>query len=76
MLLTKRGFSLLLSVLLLTLAVITPSHAALNAAVAGAFTTLSTDALALIDLAWTVVVPVVSGFIVLRLFKSTASKAV
>lgn len=42
----------------------------------GAFSTLSTDVLALIDLAWTAVIPVTVGFIVLRLFKKAASSAV
>lgn len=53
----------------------TSANAALPAAAAGAFTSLQTDALALIDLAWTVVIPVAIAFIILRLFKKAASSA-
>jgi hypothetical protein len=57
-------------------AVILPSTAmaALPTGAATAFTTLQEDALGLIDLAWPVVVAVTAGFIVLKLFKKSASK--
>lgn len=51
------------------------ANAALPAGAAAAFTTLSTDALALVDLAWTVAIPVVVAFIILSLFKRAASSA-
>jgi fluoride ion exporter CrcB/FEX len=51
------------------------ASAALPPGAAGAFTTLSTDALALVDLAWTVAIPVAVAFIILKLFKKAASSA-
>jgi len=51
------------------------SHAALPAAVATAFTDLLTDVLAMVDLAWTVVVPVTIAFIILGMFKRAAYSA-
>lgn len=64
-----------LSVLAMFLSVVTMSHAALSAAVAPAFAQLQTDALALVDLAWTVAIPVAVAFIILRLFKKAAGSA-
>jgi hypothetical protein len=52
------------------------SQAALPAAVGTAFTDLLTDALALIDLAWTVAVPVTIGYIILGMFSRAARTAV
>jgi hypothetical protein len=72
----KKYLSAFLAVLVMFGLSASPSFAALAAGVATAFTTLQTDSLALIDLAWTVVVPVVSGFIILRLFKTAASHSV
>ena len=51
------------------------SSAALPTAAAGAFTTLSTDVLELVDLAWGAAVPIVVAFIILRMFKRAASSA-
>lgn len=51
------------------------AFAALPAAAATAFTDLQTDALALIDLAWTVAIPVSIAFIILRMFRRAASAA-
>jgi len=51
------------------------ANAALPAAVATAFTDLQTDALDLVDLAWTAVVPITIAFIILRMFKRAASSA-
>jgi len=51
------------------------SFAALPAAVAPAFASLVTDSLKLVDLAWTVAVPVTVAFIILRLFRRAASSA-
>jgi hypothetical protein len=53
-----------------------PSFAALNAGVATGFTSLQTDALALVDLVWPVVIAVTVAFIILGLFKKAANKAV
>lgn len=50
--------------------------AALNAGVAAGFTGLQTDALALVDLAWPVVIAITVAFIVIGLFKKAAQKAV
>jgi hypothetical protein len=49
------------------------AFSALPAAVGTAFTALQTDAMALIDLAWTVVVPVTIAFVILRMFRRAAS---
>jgi hypothetical protein len=51
------------------------SHAALPAAVGTAFTDLLTDINSLIDLAWTVVVPVTIAFIIIGMFKRAAYSA-
>ena len=53
-----------------------PANAALSAAAEPAFTALKTDALSLIDLAWTIAAPVSGGFLVLGLFKKAAAKGV
>lgn len=50
------------------------AHAALPTAVTGAFTSLQSDGEALIDLAWPVVVALVGGFILIKLFKRAAGK--
>lgn len=63
------------SVGVLSLASISSAHAVLPAAVATAFTDLNTDAMALIDLAWTVAVPITIGFIILGMFKRAARSA-
>jgi hypothetical protein len=60
----------------LFLASIGVSEAALNAGVATGFTSLQTDALALVDLVWPVTIAVTVAFIILSLFKKAASKAV
>jgi hypothetical protein len=52
------------------------ANAALPAAAATAFTGLQTDALDLVDLAWTAIIPITVAFIILRLFKRAASSAV
>jgi hypothetical protein len=64
------------SLVALALASIGTAEAALNAGVATAFTSLQTDALALIDLIWPVVTAVTVGFIIIQLFKKGAGKAV
>lgn len=51
------------------------AHAELPLAASGAFTTLSADVLALVDLAWTAAVPITVAFIILRMFKRAASSA-
>lgn len=71
----KIGLFLLAS-LLMTLGFIQPAEAALNAGVATAFTTLETDGLALVDLAWPVVTALTVAFIIIGLFKKAANKAV
>lgn len=53
-----------------------PAHATLNEGVATGFTSLQTDALALIDLVWPVAIAVTVAFIILGLFKKAANKAV
>ncbi|MDP1615677.1 MAG: hypothetical protein Q8L68_07745 [Methylococcales bacterium] len=52
------------------------AEAALNAGVATGLTALQTDALALVDLVWPVLIAVTVAFIILGLFKKAASKAV
>lgn len=54
---------------------VTAAHAELPAAASTAFTDLQTDALALVDLAWTAAIPITIAFIILRMFKRAASSA-
>jgi hypothetical protein len=72
----KKLFQTASLILVFVLAGISNVFAALNAGVAAGFTSLQTDALALIDLAWPVVIAVTVAFIVISLFKRAASKAV
>ena len=51
------------------------AEAALNAGVASAFTSLQTDGLALVDLAWPVITALTVAFIIIGLFKKAANKA-
>lgn len=51
------------------------AHAALPEGASTAFTTIQTDGLALIDLAWPVAVAITGGFILLKLFKRAANRA-
>lgn len=50
------------------------AFAALPEGATTAFTTLQTDALDLLDLAWPVVIAVTVGFIILKMFKKAAGK--
>lgn len=59
-----------------SLAVVDSANAALNAGIATGITGLQTDALALVDLVWPVVIAVTVAFIMLGLFKKAAGKAV
>lgn len=62
-----------------SLAGLSTASAALPASVTdattGAFAVLLTDSLAMIDLVWTVAIPVTVGFILIRMFKRGASSA-
>jgi hypothetical protein len=49
--------------------------AALPVAATTAFSDVQTDGLALIDLAWPVVIAITSAFIIIKLFKKAANKA-
>jgi len=60
----------------LMIASVESAHATLNSGVAAGFTALQTDALALVDLVWPVVIAVTVAFIILGLFKKAAGKAV
>jgi hypothetical protein len=51
-----------------------PAFAELPTGATTAFTAVQADALALIDLAWPAVIAVVTGFIILKLFKKAANK--
>jgi len=51
------------------------AHAALPVAATTAFTDLKTDALALVDLAWTAAIPITIAFIILGMFRRAASSA-
>lgn len=51
------------------------ASAALPTSATTAFTDLQTDALALVDLAWTAAVPITIAFIVLGMFKRAAGSA-
>ena len=59
----------------LGLALASPFAFALPAAVTAGFTLLLDEANALIDLAWTLVVPITIAFIILRMFKKAAASA-
>jgi len=59
----------------LGLGVVGSANAALPAAATTAFTSLQTDGLALVDLAWTAAVPITIAFIILRMFKKAAASA-
>ena len=59
----------------LVLGSIGSASAALPVSATTAFTDLQTDALALVDLAWTAAVPITIAFIVLGMFKRAASSA-
>lgn len=48
------------------------AEAALPAGVQAGFTTLQTDGLALIDLAWPVIIAITVAFIIIKLFKRSA----
>jgi len=51
------------------------ANAALPAAATTAFTDLQTDALALVDLAWTAAIPITIAFVILGMFKRAAYSA-
>ena len=51
------------------------SFAALPASATTAFTDLQTDALALVDLAWTAAIPITIAFVILGMFKRAAYSA-
>ena len=53
-----------------------PAHAELPTGAAAVFTSIQTDGLALIDLAWPVMGAVVVGLIIMKLFKKVTGKAV
>ncbi|GEM_PF-838457 len=72
----KRVIPFLASVVALMGLSIAPAHAALNPAIAPAFTGLQTDVLALVDMVWPVLIAVTVAFIILRLFPKAANKAV
>lgn len=73
---SKKYGVLMASIVGLFVAAVSPAHAVLNAGVAAGFTSLQTDALALVDLVWPVVIAVTVAFIILGLFKKAAAKAV
>ena len=54
---------------------ITAAHAVLPVAATTAFTDLQTDALALVDLAWTAAIPITIAFVILGMFRRAASAA-
>jgi hypothetical protein len=72
----KKSKKIALSSLGIASTVAGTASAALPAGVATAFTSLETDGLALIDLAWPVVTALTVGFIIIGLFKKAANKAV
>jgi hypothetical protein len=71
----RKIVAFLLATLLLAVGAVASAEAALNAGVSTAFSTIQTDGLALIDLAWPVVIAVTVAFIMIRLFKKAAAKA-
>lgn len=61
---------------LVALSAAVPAHAELPAGAATVFTSIQTDGLALIDLAWPVMGAIVLGLLIMKLFKKVTSKAV
>ena len=57
-----------------SLALVGQAFAALPPSVSSAMTSIQTDGMALIDLAWPVVAALVGGFVLIKLFKRAASK--
>lgn len=51
------------------------AHAELPTAATAAFTTVSTDAGAMLDAGWPVLVGITVGFVLMKLFKKVVSKA-
>jgi hypothetical protein len=70
----KRGLKAASVVGAGALALAGQAQAALPASVTTAMTSIQTDGLALIDLAWPVVAALVGGFVLIKLFKRAASK--
>lgn len=71
----KKLVVLFVSLIAVAVASVGTAEAALNAGVSSAFTTLQTDGLALVDLAWPVITALTVAFIIISLFKKAASKA-
>lgn len=72
----KKMFAPVAAVSVVGLSSIETANAALNAGVASGFTSLETDALALVDLVWPVTIAITIAFIILALFKKAASAAI
>jgi hypothetical protein len=70
----SRAAQITAAVSALFLGVMSNAHAELPTGATTAFSAVQTDALALIDLAWPAVIAVVTGFIILKLFKKAANK--
>jgi len=70
----KSGVRALSLAVVSGLALVGQAQAALPASVTTAMTTIQTDGLALIDLAWPVVAALVGGFVLIKLFKRAAAK--
>ena len=70
----SRAVQVTAAVSALFLGVISNAHAELPTGATTAFSAVQSDALALIDLAWPAVIAVVTGFIILKLFKKAANK--
>ncbi|TPQ24992.1 major coat protein [Methylomonas koyamae] len=71
-----KFLKVLVAVFSLALGVVPFTEAALPTAAATAFTTIQTDILALVDLAWPLMIAVTIAFIIMRLFKKSANAAV
>jgi hypothetical protein len=76
MYISKKTRNLALATGAVSVLAVAPAHATLNTAVGTSFTTLQTDGLALVDLAWPVVTALTVAFIIIGLFKKAAAKAV
>lgn len=64
-----------LTALTAAMVVSVPVHAALPAEATAAFTTLGTDATSLLAAGWPIIVIVVGGLVVMKLFRKVISKA-
>jgi hypothetical protein len=63
------------SVLLVSIGVTGSAFAAVPAAATAAFTSIETDAAAMLDAGWPILLALTAGFVIMKLFKKVVNKA-